>query len=68
MTAPVVDYYKKRGIFPAEFTSYTGIWAPIDAAQNQEAVWASLSAIFSSSQKDKMQPKEGGVLEALNLK
>ena len=36
MTVPVVDYYKKKGI-----------WKGVDAAQSSTAVWASLQAIFS---------------------
>ncbi|KAJ3180333.1 adenylate kinase [Gaertneriomyces sp. JEL0708] len=35
-TTPVADYYKRKGI-----------WHGIDAAQKPEAVWASLSAIFT---------------------
>ena len=36
-TGPVVDYYKK-----------TGIWKPIDAAQSPKLVWGSISAILAS--------------------
>ncbi|KAK9728492.1 adenylate kinase [Basidiobolus ranarum] len=36
-TAPVVDYYKKKGI-----------WSGVDAAQNTKVVWGSLLAIFDS--------------------
>ncbi|KAG0339810.1 adenylate kinase [Podila horticola] len=35
-TVPVVEYYKKKGI-----------WSQVDAAQDQKLVWSSLSAIFS---------------------
>ncbi|CAG8674130.1 3386_t:CDS:2, partial [Acaulospora morrowiae] len=34
-TAPVVEYYKKKGI-----------WSPVDASQSTSVVWASLLAIF----------------------
>lgn len=34
-TAPVVEYYKK-----------SGIWSAVDASQNPNVVWASLLAIF----------------------
>lgn len=37
-TAPVVAYYKK-----------TGIWAGVDAAQDQKVVWRSINAIFDRS-------------------
>ncbi|KAI8060922.1 adenylate kinase-domain-containing protein [Gongronella butleri] len=37
-TAPVVDYYKKKGI-----------WHGIDAAQSPKTVWASLNAIFDKT-------------------
>ncbi|KAI9274510.1 adenylate kinase-domain-containing protein [Phascolomyces articulosus] len=37
-TGPVVDYYKKKGI-----------WYGVDAAQSPKAVWASLSAIFDKT-------------------
>ncbi|KAK8845324.1 adenylate kinase [Kwoniella newhampshirensis] len=37
-TGPVVDYYKK-----------TGIWTPVDAAQSPKLVWASISKILESS-------------------
>ncbi len=39
-TKPVADYYKKKRI-----------WSGVDAAGSQEAVWASLSAIFSGQKK-----------------
>jgi adenylate kinase len=69
MTSPVVDYYKKRGMLRTCTCLTAGIWSGIDAAQSQETVWASLSAIFGSTSKnDKVQPKKGGVLEALNLR
>ncbi|CAG8627961.1 11865_t:CDS:2, partial [Acaulospora colombiana] len=35
-TTPVVEYYKQKGI-----------WAPVDASQNTNVVWASLLAIFN---------------------
>jgi len=59
MTTPVVEYYKKRGI-----------WSPVDAAQSQDAVWASLSAIFSKSAPKEVnaKPHEGGVLERLGMR
>ena len=34
-TGPVVDYYKKKGI-----------WYPVDAAQSPKVVWESLTAVF----------------------
>ncbi|KAL2911923.1 adenylate kinase [Polyrhizophydium stewartii] len=37
-TAPVVEYYKKKGI-----------WSGVDAAQSPEVVWASIEAIFAKS-------------------
>lgn len=37
-TAPVVEYYKKKGI-----------WYGVDASQSPKAVWASLSAIFDKT-------------------
>ena len=49
----------------------TGIWSPIDAAQSEDVVWASLSAIFASSkagQEATSKPKEGGVLEKLGIR
>ena len=39
-TGPVVDYYKK-----------TGIWTPVDAAQSPKLVWGSISAILASNEK-----------------
>jgi adenylate kinase len=36
-TIPVVDYYRKKGI-----------WRGVDAAQSPEKVWSDLSAIFAS--------------------
>ncbi|KAG8744592.1 adenylate kinase [Ceratobasidium sp. 428] len=36
-TGPVVDYYKKQGI-----------WKGIDAAQSPKVVWDSLSKIFAA--------------------
>jgi adenylate kinase len=35
-TAPVAEYYKKKGI-----------WKGVDASQSPKAVWASLEAVFS---------------------
>ena len=35
-TQPVVDYYKKKGI-----------WRGVDAAQSPEIVWANLQMIFA---------------------
>lgn len=35
-TVPVVDYYKKKGL-----------WSQVDAAQDQKLVWSSMLAIFS---------------------
>lgn len=50
----------------------TGIWSPVDAAQSEPAVWASLSAIFAQSAakdaKTPAKPKEGGVLERLGMR
>lgn len=39
-TAPVVDYYKAKGI-----------WKPIDAAQSPSVVWDSLIGVFRNSGK-----------------
>ena len=39
-TGPVVDYYKK-----------TGIWTPVDAAQSPKLVWGSISAILASKKQ-----------------
>lgn len=70
MTSPVVDYYKKRGAYLCSSSLITGIWAGVDAAQSQEAVWASLSAIFGSTSKTQptTRPKKDGVLERLHLR
>lgn len=60
MTSPVVDYYKRRGI-----------WSPVDAAQNEDVVWASLSAIFAfTAAKDvaTTKPAQGGVLDKLGMR
>ncbi|OAJ45115.1 hypothetical protein BDEG_28276 [Batrachochytrium dendrobatidis JEL423] len=38
LTAPVADYYKRRGI-----------WHGVDAAQSTKLVWASLEAIFAKT-------------------
>ncbi|KAJ1329943.1 hypothetical protein BSLG_009843 [Batrachochytrium salamandrivorans] len=38
LTAPVADYYKRRGI-----------WQGVDAAQSSNVVWASLEAIFAKT-------------------
>jgi len=48
----------------------TGIWAPVDAAQSQDAVWASLSAIFASSgaKETTAKPNQGGVLQQLGMR
>jgi adenylate kinase family enzyme len=35
-TGPVVDYYRK-----------TGIWSPIDAAQSPKLVWGSIVSILN---------------------
>ncbi|OLL24087.1 Adenylate kinase [Neolecta irregularis DAH-3] len=45
-TAPVVNYYKKHGI-----------WAPIDASQKPELVWQSLSAIFAEKPRESVLSK-----------
>jgi adenylate kinase len=37
-TVPVVDYYKKKGL-----------WSQVDAAQDPKLVWSSLLAIFSKT-------------------
>lgn len=37
-TGPVVEYYKKQGI-----------WTGIDAAQSPKVVWASLAKIFDTT-------------------
>lgn len=70
MTSPVVDYYKKRGILLTRCTLMAGIWAPVDAAQSQDAVWASLSAIFTSSgaKEAAAKPNQGGVLQQLGMR
>ncbi|KAL2255947.1 hypothetical protein VTK26DRAFT_2444 [Humicola hyalothermophila] len=52
-TAPVVDYYKK-----------TGIWKAIDAAQEPNKVWKSLLAIFDGD-KAKASSAGSGVLSKL---
>lgn len=39
-TAPVVDYYKAKGI-----------WKPIDAAQAPPVVWESLVGVFKSAKR-----------------
>jgi len=44
-----------------------GIWSGVDASQSQEAVWASLSAIFGSKEAA-AKPKESGVLAQLGLR
>lgn len=36
-TGPVVEYYKKQGI-----------WTPIDAAQSPKVVWNNLAKVFES--------------------
>jgi len=71
MTTPVVEYYKRRGIaplFPIVLTK--GIWSPVDAAQNEDVVCASLSAIFASTAaKDaRTKPGQGGVLDKLGMR
>ena len=68
-TTPVVEYYKKRGSHVKLIKLMIGIWKPVDAAQNQEVVWASLSAIFASTgAKEVSKPKEQGVLEKLGMR
>jgi adenylate kinase len=52
-TAPVVDYYRK-----------TGIWQAIDAAQAPGQVWKSLLAIFDGD-KAKAKAAGGGILSKL---
>ncbi|KAJ4306832.1 adenylate kinase [Collariella sp. IMI 366227] len=52
-TSPVVDYYKK-----------TGIWKAIDAAQEQNQVWKSLLTIFNND-KAKAGAAGGGLLSKL---
>jgi len=47
---------------------WAGIWTPVDAAQNQDVVWASLSAIFASSAPKEAKPERKGVLEALGMR
>ena len=39
-TAPVVDYYKKKGL-----------WYPIDAAQSPSVVWDNLRKVFTQPQQ-----------------
>lgn len=39
-TGPVVDYYRK-----------TGIWAGVDASQSPKLVWGSISSILDASAK-----------------
>ena len=39
-TGPVVDFYRK-----------TGVWQAIDASQSPKLVWASLSSIFGEKRK-----------------
>jgi len=45
-TAPVVNYYKKHGI-----------WAPIDASQKPDLVWQNLSAIFAEKPRESVLSK-----------
>lgn len=52
-TAPVVDYYRK-----------TGIWQAIDAAQPPNQVWKSLLAIFDGD-KAKAKSAGNGILSKL---
>ncbi|KAL2018532.1 hypothetical protein VTK56DRAFT_744 [Thermocarpiscus australiensis] len=52
-TAPVVDYYKK-----------TGIWKPVDASQEPGQVWKSLLAIFDGD-KAKASSAGSGILSKL---
>lgn len=52
-TAPVVDYYRK-----------TGIWKPIDASQEPGTVWKSLLNIFDGDAK-KASSAGGGILDKL---
>lgn len=52
-TAPVVDYYRK-----------TGIWKPIDASQEPATVWKSLLNIFDGDAK-KAGSAGGGILDKL---
>jgi adenylate kinase len=52
-TAPVVDYYKK-----------TGIWKAVDAAQEPGQVWKSLLAIFDGD-KAKASSAGSGILSKL---
>jgi adenylate kinase len=40
-TAPVVDYYKKKGL-----------WHPIDAAQSPSVVWDNLRKVFTQQQQE----------------
>ena len=42
-TGPVVDYYKKAGI-----------WTPVDAAQSPKLVWGSISTILTGVKEGKM--------------
>ena len=69
MTTPVVEYYKRRGInAPNSMADAVGIWAPVDAAQSEDTVWASLSAIFAGSRPKEAQPERKGVLETLGMR
>jgi adenylate kinase len=52
-TAPVVDYYRK-----------TGIWTGIDASQEPGQVWNSLLAIFNGD-KEKASNAGSGILNRL---
>lgn len=52
-TGPVVDYYKK-----------TGIWKAVDAAQEPNQVWKSLLAIFDGN-KTKASSAGSGILSKL---
>ncbi|RKF71367.1 adenylate kinase [Golovinomyces cichoracearum] len=49
-TAPVVEYYKK-----------TGIWKGIDASQEPDQVWKSLLSVF----EDRYKQKSGGFLQRI---
>ena len=48
--------------------NWAGIWTPVDAAQSQDVVWASLSAIFASSAPKEAKPERKGVLETLGMR
>ena len=56
-TEPVVAYYRK-----------TGIWKPIDAAQEPGQVWKSMLKAFGEGKKDSGSSMTGSLLSRIGLK